>query len=131
MNRRTEILMVYMIPVVFGVMRLVITLILLFSSGKDFPLRYIQIIPLLVVAASCFRLYRLYIDATPIITLLAPTIVQTILCAMFFGSIPVLHIVIIFAVDALFIVAKLCKQMYIPFQIDGIQTEDFSDIIDD
>lgn len=132
MNRAKEMIAVYMLPAVAAIFRLIITLMMFALASDGFTLKYFQVIPLLVIAASCFRQYRLYRDGVPVISLLTPTIVQCILSAAFFKMVPVLQLVFIVLSDLCFLVAKAYKPTQVPFAIEGAEEEpDFDDIIGD
>lgn len=132
MNRARDMLAVYLLPAVAAVFRLIITLLMFFLASDGFTLKYFQIIPLFVIAASCFRQYRLYHDGVPVISLLTPTIIQCILSAAFFKTVPLLQLVFIVLSDLCFLVTKAYKPTQVPFAIEGAEEEpDFNDIVGD
>lgn len=132
MNRAKEMIAVYMLPAITAIFRLIITLMMFVLASDGFTLKYFQVIPLFIIAASCFRQYRLYMDGVPVISLLTPTIVQCILSAAFFKTVPVLQLAFIVLSDLCFLVAKAYKPTQVPFAIEGAEEEpDFDDIIGD
>lgn len=131
MNTKTEMLAVYLLPAIVGFIRLVVTVMLIAVGAQVIPLRWIQILPLIVVGCSLFRMYRLYVDGIPVISMLVPSIIHGILCAVFFKRVPWVQLGILVGIDVLFLFAKGFKPTQIPFQIEGQEEEDdFTDIVD-
>lgn len=131
MNTRGEMLAVYFLPAIVAVIRLFVTIIFIVFISFALPLWFIQFIPLAVIGCSLFRMYRLYVDGIPMISLLVPTFVHGILCAAFFGEVPFIPLGVFLLVDGLFLFAKGFKPTQIPFQIEGQEEEDdFSDVVD-
>lgn len=123
-------LAIYYLPATAAVFRLIVTLMMLIFASDGFHFKVIQLVSLCIIAASCFRQYRLFVDGIPVISLTVPTILQCVLSAAFFGEVPLFQVVFIALFDLIFLFTKGYKPTQIPFQIDEPEEENFGDLVD-
>lgn len=129
MTKRQQMLLLYFLPLVFALFRIILVFIL-FYAVPNMHFKFLQFFTLIGVFVSCFAQYRLYIDGIPVVSVLVPTIVQSILSAIFYGEVLLLPTIVIFLFDIFFLFLKGVKQTVIPFTTDK-DTLEFIDFDDD
>lgn len=133
MKKKSILLTLYYTPMGIAIIRIIMTIVVLTLPWQEneFRLKFIQIIPIVVLLSSCFRMYRLYVDAVPVVSLLLPTLLQFIISFILYKTVPIRQLIFLLIMDIFFLIAKVYKSGEIPFTMDGEEEDDFSDIIDE
>lgn len=113
----------FYIPAVMGVLRLLVTAIILVVNPQDLRLPVIQLIPAGVIAVNLFFYLNMYTDGIPIITLIVPNLVHFLIVLVFTGEIAIIPFVAPVLSDILFLVAKGLKASMFPFEIEGKEND--------
>lgn len=114
-------------PLVIALFRILITIVILVWNPQDMSLRFIQIIPMLVLLIFSFMYFKLYHDGDPVISLLLPTILHFILILIFKRKVELIPFIAPFAIDILYLVVKGVKGTMFPFEFEG---DDVADALD-
>lgn len=120
----------YYMPVVIGCLRCVITLVILIWNPQQMSLRFLQVLPLLVLMFTLFSYLKLYSDGDPVVSLLLPSIAQFLIILVFKRTLEIVPFVVPLLLDAMFLVAKGIKAEAFPFEVEGEEEheDDFNDL---
>lgn len=113
----------FYIPVIMGVLRLIITAIILVLNPQNLRLPFFQLIPAAVIVVTLFFYLKMYTDGIPIITLIVPDIVHFLIVLVFTGKVDIIPFVAPVASDILFLVVKGLKASMFPFEIEGKEND--------
>lgn len=128
MSSKTALLRtMFWAPLVIALFRILITIVILVWNPQDMSLRFIQIIPMLVLLIFSFMYFKLYHDGDPVISLLLPTILHFILILIFKRKVELIPFIAPFAIDILYLVVKGVKGTMFPFEFEG---DDVADALD-
>lgn len=122
-NKKILLITMFWLPVVFAAIRALLTVSYFVWNPLGLPLRFLQIIPLLVLGFSIFMYLKLYTDADPIVTLLAPSIVHFLLIFAFKREIVLLPFAPLVFVDLAYLIVKGIKATAFPFEVEGEEEE--------
>lgn len=122
-DKRKLMLLSYYSPGVLSLIRVVVTLWLLFST-MVFPLRYIQFANIIVYLVFNFMYFKLYIDSVPVISIVLPTLLHITLMVVFIRRIVILPFFILLLLDILFLISRGIKGNLFPFDFDSDDSED-------
>lgn len=113
----------FYIPAAMGVLRLLVTAIILVVNPQGLRLSVIQLIPAGVIAVNLFFYLKMYTDGIPIITLIVPNLVHFLIVLVFTGEIDIIPFIAPVLSDILFLVAKGLKASMFPFEIEGKEND--------
>lgn len=108
----------YYAPGVAAVLRILVTIWFLTSNPLGMPLRFLQLIPIIVLLIFSFTYFKLYSDGVPVISLIAPTLVHFVLVYVFERIIAVLPFAVLLLLDIFYLIAKSLKAAMFPFDFD-------------
>lgn len=114
-------------PLVVALFRVLITIVILVWNPQEMSLRFMQIIPLLVLVVFSFMYFKLYHDGDPVISLLLPTILHFILILIFKRQVEIIPFIAPLTVDIVYLVVKGIKGTMFPFEFEG---DDIVDALD-
>jgi len=124
-NMRRKLLFAYYAPIGVGVLRIVTTIAVFIWNPQALPLRFIQIIPLLVLLVSLFSYMKLFTDNDPIVSLLLPTIAHFLVIFGFRRQVVLIPFIPLVVLDVVYLFVKGLKSTMYPFEIEG--EEDYED----
>lgn len=123
--KRRWMLLSYYLPGALSILRVLVTLWFLIYNPLMLPLRFIQIVELIVYGVYNFTYFKLYSDGVPVISVLAPNLLHGVIVFIFKKTIPIIPLGFLIAFDSLYLVAKSVKANLYPFDIDGEEEEEF------
>ena len=124
---RSKILLLrtmFYLPIAISIARILLTIVIFVWNPQDMPLRFLQIIPMLVVASYCFLYLKLFNDSTPVISLLLPTIIHIALVSVFAGAVVIIPFILPICIDIIYIIVKGIKGSSFPFEVEGESDDD-------
>lgn len=124
MNKRKKMMIVYHLPGVIGIIRVLLTLYVFIFNGFGMPLRFFQLIPLIALAVALFMYYKMYSDGVPVITLITPTLLHAVVTYIFRRVLVIIPFLSVLVIDIAFIVCKSLKANLYPFDIEGADISD-------
>lgn len=119
LSKKRKMLLVYYLPLVLTVIRVIITFWFFVENPLQLGLRFIQGVPLLVYLFFTFTYYKLYHDGVPVITIVVPTILHGIVVFVFQRQLALVPLGVLFALDVLFLILRSIKSNLYPFDIDN------------
>lgn len=126
-NRRALLLTMYWLPIAIAAIRLILTVMVFIWNPMHLPLRFLQVIPLLVLGFSIFMYMKLYTDSDPIVTLIAPSIVHFLLIFAFRREIVLIPFAPLVFIDLVYLIVKGIKSTAFPFEVEG-EEENMSEL---
>ncbi len=124
-NMRRKLLLAYYMPIAVGVLRVLTTMAVFVWNPQALPLRFIQVIPLIVLLVSLFSYMKLFTDNDPIVSLLLPTIVHFLVIFGFRRQVVLIPFLPLVVLDIVYLFVKGLKATMFPFEIEG--EEDYED----
>lgn len=129
-TKRRILLGSYYLPGVVVLARLLFTLWILIWNPMKMPLPYIQLIPVGVLVVSCFGHFKLYRDAVPVISLMAPTILHIVIIFVFMRVLVIVPFLPVLVLDVLYLVVKAVKANLFPFYLEGDDDDEYLELND-
>ncbi len=124
-NKRRLMLLVYWLPIVIGLLRILITFSILLWNPMNMIFRFMQIIPVIIYLVILFMYLKLFMDNDPIVTLIAPSLVHFLIIFGFKRIISIVPFLPLIIIDIAFLIAKGLKAVAFPFVVEG--DEDIED----
>lgn len=109
----------YYVPTILGLIRILFTFVVLFSSRFYFRFAYLQIISAIFMAWSVFSHHKLYSDSVPLIRLALPHIMHIFFYYIFLEEIIIAPLIPFIVLDVLFLAIKVVKALLYPFAFEG------------
>lgn len=110
---------IFYAPVVIAGFRAFLTILILGFNPQGMPVRYLQIIPMITLACSCFAYMKLFSDGDPVVSLILPTLVHMLIAYLVKGKLVIVPFLIPLIFDAAYLVVKGYKASAYPFEIEG------------
>lgn len=129
-TKRRILLGSYYLPGVVVLARLLFTLWILIWNPMKMPLPYIQLLPMGVLIGSCFGHFKLYRDAVPVISLMAPTILHIVIIFVFMRVLVIVPFLPVLVLDVLYLVVKAVKANLFPFYLEGDDDDEYLELND-
>lgn len=129
MSARTRKLWVafYTPMVVIGI-RILLTLIVLIWNPWHLSLPVLQLIPVIVLLVTLFMYTQFFTDGVPVVSLLVPSILHFLVILAFRRRVEIMPFIPLLVTDIMVLVVKGIKASYFPFEIEGDEEDDFSDL---
>ena len=118
-------------PLFVAALRIVLTVVIFIWNPQSMPLRFVQLIPVIILLVYSFMYFKLYNDGDPVVTLLLPTILHFALVWVLEKQMVWVPFIVPVVVDILYLVVKGIKGASFPFEIEGEDELDALDAFED
>ena len=127
-SKQRMMLFSYYLPGIFALIRVGVTVWFLMSNPMGLPLRFLQVIVLVVYGIFTFTYFKLYSDGVPVISIVTPSLVHAVLIFAFKRVVVVAPFVVLLLLDIAYLVVKSVKANLFPFDIEGDDEDDVFDL---
>ena len=132
MNNRVRLLKImFWLPLVVTLVRVIATVVILVWNPFRMPMRLLQVVPMCVLLVYAFAYYKLYNDNDPVILLIVPTILHFLFAWVLKKKLFIVPFILPFALDIIYLVVKGVKGGMFPFEFEGDENVDALDAFDD